>query len=136
MNELTIMQAKVLEIIERFIEFKGFPPTLAEIADQAGYSSPNSVAGHLDRLKKKGFISTQPYTSRGIRVLKTPDRSHAAPALLNDVLTAVQIGDSRSELIDALTAIKPRFGAPGSRDVDVRAAHAAIDRAIEKLSNL
>lgn len=136
MNELTIMQAKVLEIIERFIEFKGFPPTLAEIADQAGYSSPNSVAGHLDRLKKKGFISTQPYTSRGIRVLKTPDRNRAAPALLNDVLTAIQIGGSRSELIDALTAIKPRFGAPGSRDVDVRDAHAAIDRAIEKLSNL
>jgi len=136
MNELTIMQAKVLEIISRFIESKGFPPTLAEIADLAGYSSPNAVAGHLDRLKKKGFISTQPYTSRGIRVLKTPDTCSAAPAVLDDVLTAIQIGGSRTELIEALTAIKPKFGAPGSRDVDVRAAHVAIDKAIEKLSNL
>ncbi|MFS7360334.1 LexA family protein [Rahnella inusitata] len=136
MNELTIMQANVLEIIARFIHNNGFPPTLAEIADQAGYSSPNSVAGHLDRLKKKGFITTQPYTSRGIRVLKNPDSSRTAPAILNDVLTAIQIGGSRKELIDALTAIKPKFGTPGSRDIDVRAVHVAIDKAIEKLSNL
>ena len=59
-----------------------------------------------------------------------------APDALKDVLTAVSIGGSRTELIDALTAIKPNFGAPGSRDVDVRAAHVAIDKAIEKLSNL
>lgn|GEM_PF-5621553 len=64
------------------------------------------------------------------------DHQSSAPAVLRDVLTAVSIGGSRTELIDALTAIKPKFGAPGSRDVDVRAAHVAIDKAIEKLSNL
>ena len=67
---------------------------------------------------------------------KADDHHPSAPAVLHDVLTAVSIGGSRSELIDALTAIKPKFGAPGSRDVDVRAAHVAIDKAIEKLSNL
>ncbi|UJD88828.1 hypothetical protein FS594_08500 [Rahnella aquatilis] len=67
---------------------------------------------------------------------KEDDHQSSAPAVLRDVLTAVSIGGSRTELIDALTAIKPNFGAPGSRDVDVRAAHAAIDKAIEKLSNL
>ena len=67
---------------------------------------------------------------------KEDDHQSSAPAVLRDVLTAVSIGGSRTELIDALTAIKPKFGAPGSRDVDVRAAHLAIDKAIEKLSNL
>lgn len=67
---------------------------------------------------------------------KEDDHQSSAPAVLRDVLTAASIGDSRTELIDALTAIKPKFGAPGSRDVDVRAAHVAIDKAIEKLSNL
>lgn len=67
---------------------------------------------------------------------KEDDHQPSAPAVLHDVLTAVSIGGSRTELIDALTAIKPKFGAPGSRDVDVRAAHVAIDKAIEKLSNL
>ena len=67
---------------------------------------------------------------------KEDDHQPSAPAVLHDVLTAVSIGGSRTELIDALTAIKPKFGAHGSRDVDVRAAHAAIDKAIEKLSNL
>ncbi|WP_439292315.1 MULTISPECIES: hypothetical protein [Rahnella] len=67
---------------------------------------------------------------------KEDDHQSSAPAVLHDVLTAVSIGGSRTELIDALTAIKPKFGAPGSRDVDVRAAHLAIDKAIEKLSNL
>ena len=67
---------------------------------------------------------------------KEDDHQSSAPAVLHDVLTAVSIGGSRKELIDALTAIKPKFGAPGSRDVDVRAAQVAIDKAIEKLSNL
>jgi hypothetical protein len=67
---------------------------------------------------------------------KEDDHQPSAPAVLHDVLTAVSIGGGRTELIDALTAIKPKFGAPGSRDVDVRAAHLAIDKAIEKLSNL
>ncbi|MFS7249311.1 hypothetical protein AB6869_19880 [Rahnella rivi] len=59
-----------------------------------------------------------------------------APAMLTDVLAAIRVGGSPTELIEALTAIKPKFGAPGSRDVDVRAANLAIDKAIEKLSNL
>lgn len=59
-----------------------------------------------------------------------------APAILTDALTAIRVGGSPTELIEALTAIKPKFGAPGSRDVDVRAANFAIDKAIEKLSNL
>ncbi len=59
-----------------------------------------------------------------------------APAILTDVLAAISFGDSPTELIEALTAIKPKFGAPGSRDSDVRAANLAIDKAIEKLSNL
>lgn len=67
---------------------------------------------------------------------KEDDHQPSAPAVLHDVLTAVSIGGSRTELIDALTSIKPKFGTPGSRDVDVRAAHLAIDKAIEKLSNL
>ncbi|MCC3740260.1 hypothetical protein LLQ54_10235 [Rouxiella badensis] len=67
---------------------------------------------------------------------KEDDHQSSAPAVLRDVLTAFSIGGSRTELIDALTAIKLKFGAPGSRDVDVRAAHLAIDKAIEKLSNL
>lgn len=54
---------------------------------------------------------------------------------LHETIAQENIGNS-TELIDALTAIKLKLGAPGSRDVDVRAAHAAIDKAIEKLSNL
>lgn len=59
-----------------------------------------------------------------------------APAILTDVLAVIREGSGRTELIGALTVIKSKFGAPGSRDVDVRAAHVAIDKAIEKLSNL
>ena len=59
-----------------------------------------------------------------------------APAILTDVLAVIREGSGRTELIGALTVIKSKFGAPGSRNVDVRAAHVAIDQAIEKLSNL
>lgn len=54
---------------------------------------------------------------------------------LHETIAQEDIGHG-TELIDALTTIKLKLGEPGSCDVDVRAAHVAIDKAIEKLSNL
>jgi hypothetical protein len=71
----------------------------------------------------------------GGSVCRFPNREQMRAALL-----AAHSADARNgegvavELIELLRAIRPEFGAVGSRDVDVRAQQNRIDRAIELLA--
>lgn len=67
MNRLTDRQRTVLEKIRAFWEEHGASPTLRELAGALGLD-PKSVAQHLDRLERKGFISRRPRESRNIRL--------------------------------------------------------------------
>jgi repressor LexA len=68
MNELTLRQAEVLQLIADFLQTTGFPPTRAEIAAQLGFRSANAAEDHLRALERKGFIEMLPGASRGIRL--------------------------------------------------------------------
>lgn len=71
-DKLTERQEEILTFIIDQIGERGFPPTVAEIAEFFSFSSPNAAASHLTALKKKGYIKVQPRASRGIEVLKNP----------------------------------------------------------------
>ena len=103
-----------------------FPAPVGEIVAWAGTDHDKGITREVDFR----FLRFDVMPGTKLYALKP------APAILTDVLAAIRGGGSHTELIEALTAIKPKFGAPGSRDVDVRAANLAIDKAIEKLSNL
>lgn len=47
----------------------GSYPTIREICDKFGISSPNGVMCHLIALEKKGYISLEDKKSRSIRVV-------------------------------------------------------------------
>lgn len=67
-KELTLVQKNILEfIIERKMS-KGFPPTLAEIAEHFGYRNRATVQQHLAAIEKKGYIKKNPGLSRGIEL--------------------------------------------------------------------
>lgn len=68
MNELTLVQSRVLEHIRQTIDSAGIPPTRAEIAAAMGYASPNAVQEHLVALEKKGALILVKGISRGIRI--------------------------------------------------------------------
>lgn len=72
MESLTPRQAQVLELIRRYIEDTGYPPTRADIAQQLGFKSPNAAEEHLKALARKGAIEMIPGTSRGIRLPDPP----------------------------------------------------------------
>ena len=72
METLTPRQAQVLELIKRYIEDTGYPPTRADIAHQLGFRSPNAAEEHLKALARKGAIEVIPGTSRGIRLPEQP----------------------------------------------------------------
>lgn len=65
---LTSRQRQVLDAIVAYDRQHGFPPTIRELQEALGLSSPRSIAFHLENLEKKGWIERNS-TPRGIRVL-------------------------------------------------------------------
>lgn len=67
---LTKKQKKVFDFICSRISKVGFGPTIREIADEMGISSPNGVVGHLRALEKKGLIERASNKSRSISLTR------------------------------------------------------------------
>ena len=65
-------QQQILNFIEKQVSEKGFPPTVREICDAVGLSSPATVHGYLKRLEKNGHIVKDNGSSRGIRLANAP----------------------------------------------------------------
>lgn len=61
-------QQELLAFIEKFVEEKGYPPTLEEIRTGLVLSSKSLVNYHLEVLENEGYITRSPNTSRGIRL--------------------------------------------------------------------
>ena len=69
MKKITSQQQRVLDCIQVYLNKTGFPPTRADICKELGFKSPNSAETHLRALEKKGFISIESGTSRGISII-------------------------------------------------------------------
>ncbi len=68
MDSLTKRQRAVLEFIRGKITKRGYGPTVREIGEHFGISSPNGVMCHLRALEKKGIIRREPNMSRAIQL--------------------------------------------------------------------
>ncbi len=69
MTGLTPRQQKVLDFITSYLDDRGSPPTLREIARHLRVSGTLGVMKHLEALERKGFIRKHPGSSRGIEVI-------------------------------------------------------------------
>lgn len=69
-SDLTTRQSQVLDVVSRAIEQKGFPPSVREIAEAVGLSSPSSVKHQLDALEAKGYIRRFPGLPRALEVME------------------------------------------------------------------
>lgn len=75
---ITGRDAEVLEAIIAFIDDKGYPPTVREIGEDLGMSSPSTVQAHLVSLVDAGYIErTTPHSPRALRVLRNLDEATA-----------------------------------------------------------
>lgn len=66
--KLTERQQEVLDLIRRYIDDTGYPPTRADIAHELGFRSANAAEEHLKALARKGAIEMIAGASRGIRL--------------------------------------------------------------------
>lgn len=74
MKELTERQHQVYNYLIAFGEQHGFPPTMQEIAEHLGISGNLGVIKHLTALERKGFITRNSGSSRGIKVMQRDTR--------------------------------------------------------------
>lgn len=81
MIDLTPRQSEVLSAIKDYQARLGFPPTVKELAELIGVSSPNAAADHVNVLKKKGYITVAPGAARGITILEDTQESGAIPII-------------------------------------------------------
>lgn len=65
-RDITKKQKVVLDDIERHIREKGYGPTVREVCQHLGLSSPSTVHVHLKALEEKGYIRRDPMKSRSI----------------------------------------------------------------------
>ncbi len=74
---LTPRQHRVLDVIRDAVERRGYPPSMREIGEAAGLSSPSSVSHQLRTLEAKGFIRRDPNRPRALEVLSPQEVQQA-----------------------------------------------------------
>lgn len=76
MESLTRRQRQVLELIKRRVAERGYPPSVREIGEELGLSSPSTVHSHLTALVRAGCLRRDPAKPRAIEVVdQTPDEA-------------------------------------------------------------
>ena len=85
-KKLTARQRAVLFFLILFLDEKGYPPTVREIALHFGLKGPRSPKKRLDALEEKGYIRRRPGKSRAIEVIgASPSRSYRLVPLVGKV---------------------------------------------------
>lgn len=84
-NELTNRQREILDLIRSTVAQRGYPPSVREIGDAVGLSSPSTVHSHLSSLADAGFIRRDPSKPRAIEVVDDDGAIPIERAAVRDV---------------------------------------------------
>lgn len=70
--EISARQREILECIVRYQRNRGFPPSVREIGEAVGLTSPSTVHTHLSALQRLGYIKRDPAKPRALEVRYDP----------------------------------------------------------------
>ncbi|WP_350350003.1 transcriptional repressor LexA [Agromyces sp. G08B096] len=68
-KSLSAKQVAILEVIQRSVAQRGYPPSMREIGDAVGLSSLSSVTHQLNQLELAGYLRRDPNRPRALEVL-------------------------------------------------------------------
>jgi repressor LexA len=74
---LTARQRQVLDFIDERTREQGYPPSVREIGEAVGLSSPSTVHAHLAALQDKGYLRRDPTKPRAIEIALEPSTGTA-----------------------------------------------------------
>lgn len=72
-------QQQVLDFLTATVNGRGYPPSVREICEAVGLSSPSTVHSHLSSLVKAGYIRRDPSKPRAIEILTGDDSAATGP---------------------------------------------------------
>jgi repressor LexA len=75
--ELTQRQHDIIDFIERTSNERGYPPSVREIGQAVGLTSPSTVHSHLATLQRLGYLRRDPTKPRAIEVRYDPNSGAA-----------------------------------------------------------
>ena len=88
---LTPRQQQILELIDRHTRERGYPPSVREIGEEVGLTSPSTVHSHLGTLQDKGYLKRDPSKPRAIEICFDP--TSGAPVERGTVRHVPLVGD-------------------------------------------
>jgi len=71
-TRITPRHREILDFIEQQMRDRGFPPSVREIGDAIGLTSPSTVHSHLNTLERLGYLRRDPTKPRAIEVRWDP----------------------------------------------------------------
>jgi repressor LexA len=88
---LTKRQRQILEVIEAAMRERGYPPSVREIGEAVGLTSPSTVHAHLASLQRLGFLRRDATKPRAMEVRFDP--TSGAPVERRPVRHVPLVGD-------------------------------------------
>lgn len=76
-EQLTARQRGILDVIETSMRERGYPPSVREIGEAVGLTSPSTVHSHLASLERMGFLRRDPTKPRALEVRYDPSSGAA-----------------------------------------------------------
>lgn len=84
-SDISDRQRQILELILDTVDRRGYPPSVREIGEAVGLSSPSTVHSHLSALVEHGYIRRDPTKPRAIEVLNDSQAGPMQRAAVRDV---------------------------------------------------
>jgi repressor LexA len=109
---LTTRQRLVLETIRTLVERRGYPPSMREIGEAVGLTSPSSVSHQLETLERKGYIRRDPNRPRAIELI-IPGAARAARAEPAEAAADAGAGSSSERPTPSYVPLVGRIAAGG-----------------------
>ncbi len=72
-QRITARQREILDYIEAQMQARGYPPSVREIGEAVGLTSPSTVHSHLNTLERLGYLRRDPTKPRAIEVRWDPN---------------------------------------------------------------
>ena len=70
MADVSPTRLRILDFIRKFLDERGYAPTVRDIARGCDISTPSVVQHHLNRLEKQGHIRRDPEVFRSIQLVE------------------------------------------------------------------
>lgn len=109
---LTPRQQLILDIIRATVEDRGYPPTVRELGDAAGLSSPSSVSHQLKVLEEKGYIRRDPNRPRAMEVVTPGSRQGTIRGSSEDGLDVTGLRDALPTAVNVPVVGRIAAGTP------------------------